>query len=64
MTMEQRSAFIPADIHKRLKLLAVENGTTVAAEHEKVLREAFEQRDRKAARRSSARQTEAQQVTA
>lgn len=40
MTVELKPTFIPADLHKWLKLLAVENGTTVQAEHERALREA------------------------
>ncbi len=40
MTVELKSTFIPADLHKWLKLLAVENETTVAIEHERALREA------------------------
>jgi hypothetical protein len=40
MTIELKSAFIPADLHKWLRRLAVENDTTVQVEHEKALREA------------------------
>ena len=40
MAVELKPTFIPADLHKWLKLLAVENGTTVQAEHERALREA------------------------
>lgn len=45
MTTELKPTFIPADLHKWLKLLAVENGTTVQAEHERALREAQAARD-------------------
>ena len=44
MTVELKPAFIPADLHKWLKWLALENDTTVQFEHEKVLREAYESR--------------------
>lgn len=44
MTIELKPTFIPADLHKWLKWLAVENETTVQYEHEKALREAYEQR--------------------
>ena len=45
MTIELKSTFIPTDLHKWLKLLAVENNTTVQAEVERALREAQAMRE-------------------
>ena len=44
MTVELKSTFIPADLHKWLSWLALDNETTVQAEHEKALRDAYEYR--------------------
>ena len=44
MTVELKPTFIPADLHKWLKWLAIENETTVQFEHEKALREEYEHR--------------------
>ena len=44
MNEELRIAWIPADLHKWLKRLAVENDSTVQEEHAKALREAYRER--------------------
>jgi len=56
--MQQKSTVIAADLHKRLRLLAVENGTQIAQEHDLALREGLALRERALAKRNAKQQNE------
>ncbi len=60
MTTELKSTFIPVDLHKWLKRLAVDNDSSVQAEVEKALREAQAMRQAQGSRQAMEREAVAQ----